>query len=312
MKKKRFIFAIIFLVIFVLIGIFLYFREYRTLPELAMSFVPEAIIPSKGETVLIFAPHSDDEVLGPGGFIAKSIQNGTRLLVVLITNGDGQTFSTRAELRKIYPKPENYIESGYTRQDESKKALKILGVSEENIIFLGYPDHGLEKLLTKNWQIPYKSPFTKQSYSPYKNSYRKEVKYTGENLEDDIVSILEKYSPDVVIAPHPLDIHPDHSAASIFVQKGIARLNKKPELYFYLIHFKNFPNPKGLHKDRLLTPPIKLVSLKDGWLKVSLDGNTLLLKEKAILEYKSQFKNPFLKELMESFLRQNELLSKAT
>lgn len=289
----------------------MYFREYQTVPEFALPLIAEMKIPGPGETVVILAPHSDDEVLGPGGFIYKSVKNGANVIVVLVTNGDGHRFSTIEEFRRIYPKPEDYINSGYARQNESKKALSILGVKEENIIFLGYPDHGLAKLLTKNWQDSYQSSYTKQSFSPYTNSYHKDVTYTGENLTNDITSILQKYKPDIVITTSISDAHPDHSATAKFLQEAFKSISQKPEVYFYLIHFNHFPNPKGLHKDRYLMPPVKLITLADGWFKVSLDEGAFSAREKAVLEYKSQLKSPFLKSLVEGFLRQNELLSKA-
>lgn len=311
MKKRKLI--LIFIITFFIalsVSTFLYYHEYQTLPEFAMPLLQQARIPKSGETVLIFAPHSDDEVLGPGGYIVKSIQNGAKIIVVLITNGDGHRFTSMEEFKKLYPKPEDYIQSGYLRQNESKKALAILGVKEEEIIFLGYPDHGIEELLKKHWQIPYTSPYIKQSISPYNNSYHPNVSYTGENLEKDIISILETYRPNIIISPHSSDIHPDHTATAFFVRQAIIQTGLKPEFYSYLVHFKHFPYPKGLHPNRYLTPPIKLITFQDGWLKVSLDKNTIDLKEKAIMEYNSQLKSPFLKNIMEGFIRQNELLSK--
>jgi len=305
-KKIFLIFSASFLLI--LLGIFLYFHKYQNLPEFAFSLLPEARIPAKNEKMIIFAPHADDETLGLGGFMAKAIQNGAEVIVVLVTNGDGHRFSSMEEFRKIYPNSQDYIQSGYTRQEEAKKALGILGVKSENIYFLGYPDLGIKELLDKNWLTPYQSPYTKQSSSPYNNSFHQNVSYTGENLQNDILAIIQKYQPEMVVTTLPQDIHPDHRATGNFVRKAVEKLSEpKPKIAFYLIHFRHFPNPKGWHKDRLLTPPMKLIKPYE-FSKISLDQKTLDLKEKAFLEYKSQLKSPFLKKLMISFLRQNELL----
>ncbi|MCL5407308.1 MAG: PIG-L family deacetylase [Patescibacteria group bacterium] len=297
----------------IFLGTFLYFRHYQNLPEFAVPLLSEAKIPAKGEKVIVFAPHCDDETLGVGGYIAKSVKNGADVVVVLMTNGDGHRFSSIEEFRKIYPNANNYIQSGYTRQEESKKALEILGVKDENILFLGYPDGGLKELLFSNFNVPYQSPYTKQSSSPYNNSYHQNVVYTGGNLENDLLGILKKYQPQIVITTSQFDIHSDHAATGIFVQKAVDKIDppidgQKPTIYYYLIHFRHFPSPKGLHSDRMLVPPAKLITISDGVLKVSLDKETLDLKEKALSEYKSQLRVPTLKNVMESFLRQNELL----
>lgn len=295
--------------ILIFLGAFLYFREYQNLPEFAMPLLSEAKISGPGEKIIIFAPHSDDETLGAGGYIARSIKNGAEVIVVLITNGDGHRFSSMEEFKKLYPNSEDYIKSGLSRQEESKKALAILGVKPENIIFLGYPDLGLKELLKNNWQNAYQSPYTKRDSSPYENSYHQNVSYTGENLQNDMIDLLKKYNPTIVIASSQSDIHSDHAATGVFVQKAVEKIDKqKPAVYYYLIHFRHFPNPKGLHQDRMLSSPAKLIGVSDGILKVSLDQETLNLKERALNEYKSQLKVPMLKNLMESFLRQNELL----
>jgi LmbE family N-acetylglucosaminyl deacetylase len=217
------------------------------------------------------------------------------------------------EFKSVRPDAEQYIQSGYDRQKESINALKILGLNEKNIIFLGYPDGGINSLFGKNWETKYLSPYTKTDSSPYNTSFQKEAPYTGQNLENNILEILKKYQPTYVIMPNIKDINRDHSASGKFIEKALIQYSKdgfqKPVAYSYLIHFRAFPKPKGRHPDRLLTPPNKLIEISDGWVKISLDEKTENLKIKAINEYISQLKSPTLKEVMESFIRKNELLS---
>lgn len=307
---KKLLVILIGAALIILLGVFLYFREYQNLPEFAIPLLSEVKVPAQGEKLIVFAPHTDDETLGAGGLISKSVQNGAEVIVVLITNGDGHRFSSMEEFKKLYPNADDYVKSGYLRQDESKKALEILGVKDENIIFLGYPDSGIKELLNKNWQTPFESPYTKKNYSPYNNSYQKNVSYTGKNLEKDISDIILKYSPTMVVATSPLDMHSDHAATGEFVKKVFEKMDgNKPQLYYYLIHFRHFPSPKGLHKDAMLAPPAKLVQFSSGILKLSLDSQTIDLKQKAVNEYESQLKSPLLKSLMEGFVRQNEIYS---
>lgn len=308
---KKIVIIIIAVGLLILVGVFGYFRAFQNLPDFAVSLLSEMNLPAVGQKVLIIAPHTDDEVLGAGGFIASSIKNGAAVTVVITTNGDGHRFSSMEEFRKLYPSAQDYIQSGYSRQKESQKALAILGVDEKNIIFLGYPDLGLKNLLGKNWQKSYRSSYTKSNASPYNNSFHRDVSYTGENLTADLAQILKQITPDIIIVSSPDDIHPDHAAASAFLDRALEKNGlKQPPIYYYLIHYHHFPSPKGYHPSRLLSPPTRLIKLSNNWQKFMLDEETLTLKSKALRQYQSQLKVPFLHSLMDSFLRQNELFEK--
>jgi len=308
--KKRYILLILLSVVLLIAGLF-YFREFRSLPDFSVHLMPDIEVPGKDQTVVIFSPHNDDETIGAGGFIDRSIKNGAKVIVVFITNGDGHVFSTMEDFRKVYPSAQNYIDSGYQRQGESEAALSILGVDSKDIIFLGYPDHGIKQLYDKNWKVAYESPYTKKSASPYPNSYTKNVSYTGENLESDILKILEKHKPSVVVSSYQFDQHTDHVATYNFVKKTIhdwpdSTVKNK---YYYLVHYRQFPYPSGLRKDRFIAPPAKLVNIDVEWEKLSLTIEELQLKEQALLQYKSQLDVPTLKKLVDSFIRQNELFA---
>ena len=304
-KNRRLV--IFFIITLIVTGLFIIYYEFFSLPQFVVTSLPEIVLPQKNQTVIVFAPHCDDEVLGAGGLIAKSIQNGAKVYVVLMTNGDGQFFGTLEEFRKIYPSANDYIKFGNLRQEETINALSVLGVTKENIVFLGYPDHGLKQLLITNWSKPYRSPYTKTAFSPYQNSYQNNAPYTGENLENNLDEILKKYSPNYIIVTSQSDIHPDHAATFDFVVKAMQTDNLNVNLWTYLIHYKFFPSPSGLKKDKYLTPPAKLINSIDGWHTLPLNNQTEDLKQSAIQQYKSQLKVPFLNNLLISFIRKNEL-----
>jgi len=294
-------------------GAFFYFREYQNLPEFGMSLMKDIDAPKAGQKILIFSPHPDDETLGAGGYIARATKNGAEVKVVFITNGDGHWSSSVEEFKEVYLNSDDYIQSGKTRQQESEKALAILGVRHENIIFLGYPDMGLKDLLGKNFQALYTSPFTKKNASPYIDSYRQNASYTGENLVTDMTKIISDFKPDIVLVTSPSDIHPDHAAAAAFTKKALEKdSNLHPKLYYYLIHYKRFPYPKGFHPTRMMTPPSKLIQITNLWYKFILLRDILNLKEEALKQYQSQLKVPMLKSLMEGFLKQNELFQEGS
>ncbi len=75
------------------------------------------------ETLLVFAPHPDDEVLGCGGYIAKLREQGARVCVIVVSDGVRGV--------QIEIKPE-------VRQQECLTGLRYLGI--DNVEFWKYPD----------------------------------------------------------------------------------------------------------------------------------------------------------------------------
>lgn len=84
------------------------------------------------KTVLVITPHPDDAESGAGGTIAKFVKEGRKVVLVVCTNGDKGTSD-----KNILPQ-----DLAKTREIEQLEAAKVLGISE--VVFLGYPDQGLE------------------------------------------------------------------------------------------------------------------------------------------------------------------------
>ena len=82
--------------------------------------------------VMVISPHPDDAEFGVAGTVARWTRSGRRVVYVLCTDGDKGTSD-----RNMTPERLSEI-----RQDEQRAAAKVLGVS--NVLFLGYPDQGLE------------------------------------------------------------------------------------------------------------------------------------------------------------------------
>src|SRR6478736_1638533 len=80
--------------------------------------------------LLVVAPHPDDDLLIAAGVIASAKARGEQVKVVFMTNGD---FSGPLE--------------GALRQQEAVDAqVQNLGTSEDDLIFLGYPDGALQNI----------------------------------------------------------------------------------------------------------------------------------------------------------------------
>ncbi len=254
------------------------------------------------ERVLVIAPHTDDEVLGAGGAIQHHLSQGARVVVVILTNGDGQ-------YRRLIPSSRASISLGYARQRESLTALGHLGLPRENVIFLGYPDRGLSDLWNGYWDCErlYSSRYTKTDHSPYRESFTAEAPYCGLAVVADLMKILEQERPQLVYLPHPNDLHPDHQAAWAFTIYAIARagLAPEPELLTYIIHREDWPRPRGPRPEELLFPPPSLLDLDTKWVRIDLEPEERARKYEAILQFHSQ--TEFIEDYLVSFARANEL-----
>jgi LmbE family N-acetylglucosaminyl deacetylase len=82
-------------------------------------------------TVLILAPHADDESLGCGGLIAECCARGRPPMVLILTDGVGSHPNSRA-----YP-PDRLRA---TREAEARRAVASLGLAADRIGFLALPD----------------------------------------------------------------------------------------------------------------------------------------------------------------------------
>ena len=59
--------------------------------------------PRAGDSVLVIAPHPDDETLCRGGFIAQSLRAGASVAIVWLTSGDGSSIDVMLEGRTLKP-----------------------------------------------------------------------------------------------------------------------------------------------------------------------------------------------------------------
>lgn len=101
--------------------------------------------------ILIAATHPDDEVLGAGGTIAKSVTNDIETKTIIFSYGENSN---------ILEDDEKTIEK---RIKESRKAGKILG--SKRIIFFGLPDNLMVKEL-KDKKIKTKFNRALKAYDP--------------------------------------------------------------------------------------------------------------------------------------------------
>ncbi|HVO76329.1 MAG TPA: PIG-L family deacetylase [Ignavibacteriaceae bacterium] len=145
--------------------------------------------------ILIFVPHMDDEILSCGGTIAQ-IKNKNSIYFIFATDGKQSPYSketVNVDLNKI-------------RTNESKTALKSLGIPLENISFLNFPERKLKKHF--------------------------------KDLTSQLRHIINEINPDFILTPFRFDRHPDHLALSKASFKAFLDSNSKAELFEYFVYIE--------------------------------------------------------------------------
>ena len=256
--------------------------------------------------VLVLAPHPDDEVLCCAGYIEQARRAGRQVYIVWMTSGDGFEMDEILLSHRVKVSPEELRQLGLRRMNEARVAASVLGVAEDHLFFLGYPDRGLRHLFLDYFYQPYTSPYTRLSAVGYPGSFRYGAPYTGEELERDLREIFERVQPGVVLLPSPRDAHPDHQATSYFGQRVAGRLGTMKNLRYWIVHGGlEWPLPKGYHPSLALEPAPRGKGLE--WHRLPLDGAQEKVKHEAVLAHKSQLEA--LSRFMLAFIRTNELFS---
>jgi LmbE family N-acetylglucosaminyl deacetylase len=263
---------------------------------------------------LVFSPHPDDETLGCGGLIQRAKSAGATVTIAFLTNGDGFRVAVERQFRELHVGPEDYIRFASHRQKETLTALGALGVSRDDVLFLGYPDRGLLPLWTDNWSSDrlFRSPYTQHDHSPYDLAFRPGAAYCGRSVLEDVEQVLRRERPTDIYVTHPSDDHPDHTAASSFVTLALDRIRdsgeawaKRAHLHYFIVHRGDWPVPQGMYKTDPLSPPSEMAALDTKWQSLGLTSAETEAKGKSILAYESQ--TAVMKRFLVSFARKSEI-----
>jgi LmbE family N-acetylglucosaminyl deacetylase len=237
---------------------------------------------------------------------------GAQVHVVYLTNGDHNQVSFIVYEKRLTLRKGEFIHMGEVRRTEAIKAMKLLGLNEDDLIFLGYPDFGTFTIFSQYWNTkrPFRSLLTRISCVPYKENLSFGLPYLGENILNDLKKVLLTYKPNKIFVSHPADVNVDHKALYLFLKIVLGDLNRKiprPKIYPYLIHCVGWPLPRHYHPELSLEPPGKFLDTQISWLGFALTPEQLDKKYQAILCYKSQTQSSAFYLL--SFARKNELFS---
>jgi LmbE family N-acetylglucosaminyl deacetylase len=258
------------------------------------------------DRILILAPHIDDEVIVAGGLIQEAIRVGVKVKVVYMTNGDNSSSTVITADKDINYDPNYFIDLGENRMREGESATATLGLQRSDIIFLGYPDKGLEPMLTTYFSKPYTSQGTRFNFNPYDGTFSKKQEYNGQNVIADLDKIYSEFKPNIIIVPHPRDKHMDHRATYKYVEKIVLEKDLDTKIYSYLVHYSLYPAKKRLETYSFMYPPKSLFT-KEGWYSYDLSSEQQDKKLLAVEKNDSQMRALTMGGFLKSFVRKNEI-----
>lgn len=150
-------------------------------------------------TIVIVAPHMDDEALACGGLLAK-LANKERIHLVYATDGMRSPAPIIAGRDQISP------DLGKKRMQESMEAMKMLGIPERNLHFLCLPEAELPQNLS--------------------------------SLQNLVREKLKAIAPQVILIPFRYDRHPDHLAVNHVVTAVVLDGVPSARLIEYFVYYR--------------------------------------------------------------------------
>lgn len=226
-----------------------FFNSPESLPLLDIKTLVDL---SAHKSILIVAPHPDDETLGCGGAIALLRQLNVSVKVLVVSDGTKSHPNSLA-----YPPP--VLKK--VREQESLAALAVLGVAPEAVTFLGMPD-GAVPMETEGVTGGQGNGKINKSILEYRDAIALCQKYLNDTV------------PSIIFLPWRKDPHPDHRASWQLFTTATQNLTHPPRIIEYPIWDWD-TKQRGNFADSI-----------NAW---RLDINSVLeLKREAIAQYRSQ------------------------
>lgn len=202
-------------------------------------------------SIMVLVPHQDDEILLCAGIMERAAANGVPLTVVMVTNGDYESED---------------LSVGQERLRETLEGLKVLGVPESQVVFLGFADTGMPREDSFLYRL-YEEKDGRRVHPSYcgvctygllekeefhKAEYGEHGAYTRDVFLGDLRAVLLKYRPEHIFTTSKEDTHGDHSGLFLFVLEVLKECRKEgyvPRLYSGLVHSRagdeNWPERDG-------------------------------------------------------------------
>ncbi|HEV2177457.1 MAG TPA: PIG-L family deacetylase [Terriglobia bacterium] len=175
------------------------------------------------KSIMVFCAHEDDEG-GHAGMIRAAVENHIPIHFVYFTSGDAGACDRYYEHSCG---PDEALNFGAIRMDETRAVLGHLGVPRDDIDFLGLPDGGSGKIWYDHVpeSNPYVSVLLAGDHAPYEGLYRPNLAYARDTVVEAVKELIRKFQPEVIITAHPpAEGHIDHIVNNYFVVKALQEL----------------------------------------------------------------------------------------
>jgi LmbE family N-acetylglucosaminyl deacetylase len=207
-----------------------------------------------GKRILVIAPHPDDAEIAAFGLYA-----GRQATIVTVTSGNAGEATYKDH---VSDPAEHYLLKGYLRAVDSVTVPWQGGIPPERAFNLGYFDARLKTMRAQPDAAVAEMYGPNQDVAPYRRANIGRLLGNGsraaswKNLVDDLVEVLRKTKPHIVVIPHPmLDTHLDHQYTAVAVNDALERWNGKPEFLLYTNHAAGDRYPFGPVEGRVSLPP---------------------------------------------------------
>jgi LmbE family N-acetylglucosaminyl deacetylase len=190
--------------------------------------------------VLILAPHPDDAEIAAFGLYATS----AAATIVTVTAGNAGDFNYRSH---IADPAEHYLFKGWLRAVDSVTVPWLGGVPPERCFNLGYFDARLMAMRARPDEPVSEMYGPNRDIAVYRRANIGRLLPNGArtatwaHLVEDLVEILRRVKPAVVVMPHPwLDTHADHQYVAVAAVEALERWSEPARFLLYTNHaFEN-------------------------------------------------------------------------
>lgn len=190
------------------------------------------------EKIMVIVPHPDDELLLAAGVMALARNNGAEVKIVLATNGNSRG-----------------IGYGMFRLRESLKAAETLGLSPQDVIFMGYSNGMLPTLYNSPTGDTLPMDYGKsgqmqtmglEEHDAYHNQkHGVPAAFTRDNFLQDLQDIIQEYRPTRLFVIDR-DKHGEHAVLGYFVDMALAKILATPNNTYFPRVYKGFAYNTGL------------------------------------------------------------------
>ena len=205
--------------------------------------------------LLVIAPHPDDAEIAAFGLYADR-----QSTIVTLTAGNAGSMNYRAQ---VADPPEHYRLKGYLRAVDSVLVPWQGRIPPDRSYNLGYFDGRLDVMYADPLRTIQEVYGPNTDVAPYRRANvgallpNESRTNTWNHLVEDIVTILHKVNPAIIVMPDPrLDSHLDHEYGAVAVVQALERWDREATFLLYTNHAGSNRYPFGPAGSVMSLPPI--------------------------------------------------------